>query len=378
MRNQMTSSRILPCALLACCSLAAAAQQDNNSEPSLGDAARAARATHSSASFKVFYPGPSTSDLHASLTSNSPTEYGGAIRQMLFRKDFSGLEEAATAARSSRERFPGGTWKLYEFYDSVSSPPEDFQASNEAWEGIIANLKDWGTANPESVTAKIALAQAYVSYGHEARGNGYAGSVTEDGWRLLAERTDIAYSILQEAAALSAKCPYGYEVMIQIARDQGWPKEKTEQVVEGLYALDPAYYHVYREYANYLLPKWYGTPGEAEAFAESISDRIGGDAGDFVYFELATTIYCGCEIDGIESLRVPLTMSWPRIKKGYAVMERLYGNSLLKMNRYAMLATRAHDKDAAKDAFTDIGEDWDSTVWPNKMTFDAAKRLAMY
>lgn len=224
------------------------------------------------------------------------------------------------------------------------------------------------------MTAKIALAQAYVYYGHEARGNGYADSVSDEGWRLLAERTNIAYSILQEAAALPAKCPYWYEVMIQIAREQGWTKPKTEQMVEGLYALDPAYYHVYREYANYLLPKWYGTPGEAEAFAESISNRIGGDAGDFVYFELATTIYCG----KCESLRDPITMSWPRIKKGYAVMERLYGTSLLKMNRYAMLATRAHDKDAAKDTFSDIGDDWDSTVWRDKMTFDTAKRLAMY
>jgi hypothetical protein len=37
-------------------------------------------------------------------------------------QDFDGLENMADSARSSKSRFPGGVWKLYEFYQAVSKP----------------------------------------------------------------------------------------------------------------------------------------------------------------------------------------------------------------------------------------------------------------
>ena len=43
---------------------------------------------------------------------------------------------------------------------------------------------------------------------------------------------------------------------------------------------------------GYLLPKWYGKPGDAEKFAETIADRLGGPQGNFVYFAIALVDNC--------------------------------------------------------------------------------------
>ena len=78
---------------------------------------------------------------------------------------------------------------------------------------------------------------------------------------------DKAFTTLSEDADLDQKCPHWYFVMLEIARDQGWDKQLTRSLFERAIALEPAYYHSYREYANDLLPKWNGERGEAEAQA---------------------------------------------------------------------------------------------------------------
>ena len=38
---------------------------------------------------------------------------------------------------------------------------------------------------------------------------------------------------------------------------------------------EPEYFPLYRDFANYLLPKWEGEPGDATAFAKAAADRVG-------------------------------------------------------------------------------------------------------
>jgi hypothetical protein len=58
-------------------------------------------------------------------------------------------------------------------------------------------------------------------------------------------------------------------------------------------------------------------------------------------------------------------------------MGQLYGYSTLKNNRYAHMAYEAQDKEAAREAFAKIGEDWDHTVWRGgSANFDRAKAWA--
>lgn len=196
--------------------------------------------------------------------------------------------------------------------------------------------------------------------------------MSDEGWRAYGEGSSQALAALNQAAKTGEKCPYYYAAMMQVANSQGWSKKKTHDVMEASYAYEPDFYHVYRFYANYLQPKWYGEPGEAAKFGEEISKRLGGDEGEFVYFEVATLL--GCNTCGDSSqLRY---LSWPRIKEGYAAMQRRYGTSKLKQNRYAYLAFAYGDKEAAAEAFKSLGDNWDSGVW-SQHTFTVARQWAL-
>jgi len=70
-------------------------------------------------------------------------------------------------------------------------------------------------------------------------------------------------------------------------------------------------------------------------------------------------------------------MSWPRIKSGYEAMENLYGTSMLKRNRMAMMASQAGDVAMAQKMFQEIGESWDPAVWHSQAIFVRAKAAAL-
>jgi len=299
-------------------------------------------------------------------------EYKGRIAAALVERNYDVLEQSANDARLRKSRFTGGVWKLYSFYEAVSYPITEEHSSDSDWNLHISTLKAWAAARPESATARIALAETYINYGDRARGTGYANTVSEEGWRLDAERTALAASSLAEAARLKQKCPYWYEVMQHVALAQGWDKSQEKELFEQAIAFEPGFYHFYREHANYLLPKWYGEVGEAGTFADQISNRIGGDEGKFIYFEIASLVRCQCEEDDPNSDN----LSWPRIKEGYAALGRLYGYSNLKNNRFAHMAVGADDRNAAQQAFGKIGDDWDHTVWGSSQSFQRAKNWA--
>jgi hypothetical protein len=330
---------------------------------------------------QVGRPAATPSAVHASERQPAPAgasedgarqenDYKTEIMMDFVRKDYDALEQAARGNRSPTARFGGGSWRVWGYYDGLAAPPTGDSATDDDWNAQIDALKAWVAARPESAAARIALAGAYDNFGGKARGDGYADSVSDEGWRLYDERLALAASTLVDAAKLKERDPYWFSLMFDVALAQGWSQSQAKALVDAAISFEPSYYHVYRQYANFLLPKWYGEPGDAQSFANSVSAQIGGKEGDFVYFEIATTIACGCNSDDVSQLQ---PLSWPKIKEGYAAMGQLYGYSSLKTNRFAYLAVLEHDKRAAQAAFAVIGDDWEPKVWHKQVDFLNAK-----
>ena len=284
---------------------------------------------------------------------------------------FAYLDAAADSARTSKDRVRGGPWKLYIFYDTVANPIAGEGATSAEWVQHLARLQNWVAARPQSVTPRIALAEAIRGVAWKARGGGFAGTVTDANWQQFEKEDERAHRTLVEAADLPSKCPHWYFVMLEIARDQGWNKEQTRALFERAIAFEPSYYHYYREYANNLLPKWNGEPGQAAAFADESYRRIGGRQGAFVYFEIASVLYCMC-YDG----PVKPTLSWPTIKEGFAEMEEHYGATRVKLNRFALLAYLYQDRDIARTTLVRMSDQWEPAVWRKLDSFNSARTWA--
>lgn len=297
-------------------------------------------------------------------------KYQAAVGHMLAEGRVNDLDCLADSLRTSKARFAGGNWKLNVLYSGLESPLQHPTESD--WKDHLQRLKHWVSQNPQSITARVALAEAYVDYGWYARGDGEADTVSASGWQILGQSSAEAREILERASSLKAKCPEWYSAMEDVALAQGWYRPEVEALVEKSFAFEPSYFKVYEKYGLYLLPRWYGEEGDTETFAAAISDRIGGDLGDAVYFKMAGSVVCNCRTQPQLS-----HMSWERIQKGFAALEKQNGVSLWNLNTLALMATKLEDPIVADQAFRRMGDQWNEEIWKkNRAYFDTAKAWA--
>lgn len=295
-------------------------------------------------------------------------KYKDAIAQLLKQERFADLDCIADAARKGRTRFSGGAWKLTNFYSALDSPRPG-HATQEDWSQHIDLVERWSSQNSQSITARIALAESYVSFGWDARGEGNSDSVTDSGWKLFGERMEKAKRILDDISVTNDD-PEWYLAMQFVAQGQSWDLERATALYQQAVAFEPGFQSYYRVYADYLQPKWSGEEGDPARFAEATANQVGGDSGDLLYFLISEGILCGCREPEFGHF------SWPRLQKGYAALEKKYGTSLINVNAFALMAVKSEDWVTADSAFKRIGDDWNKDLWVTEDWFKSNRDTA--
>jgi hypothetical protein len=311
---------------------------------------------------------PSMNDEEVDADSQPASVFRITVRNLFNEEKFAQLERIASDARRQESRFLGGAWKIHSFYGAIATPGA-LTAPDAAWNAHIERLRRWIAAIPDSSTPRISLAESYLRFAWKARGNGSGDKVTDEAWKLFRERVQQARDVLEEAKSVATSDPQWYQALQVVALAQGWDKKQAEQLLADATSASPNYYYFYDAYANYLLPKWYGKPGDSEMFAQTIADRIGGSEGDFIYFQLALSLNC-CRARA----QAP-TIAWDRVKRGFASLEQLYGSTNYDRNAVAYMAVRQEDREFAQQLFTRIGGNWDERVWGSKDKFESSKDL---
>lgn len=89
-----------------------------------------------------------------------------------------------------------------------------------------------------------------------------------------------------------------------------------------------------------------------------------------LYFQTGAKIVCACNEPEFGRL------SWPRLQKGCALLEKQYGVSLANLNRLALMATKSKDSVVAGSAFKRIGDSWDKEAGTTDVYFIQNKTWA--
>lgn len=285
----------------------------------------------------------------------------------LVEEKFDDLDRMASQFRSQKSRLAGGGWKLTILYSALDKPT----LTDKDTLDHMAHLKRWVAQRPESITARVALATSLHRWAWVARGNGMLGTVTAEGWKLFNERIQNSLDVLNAAANLHERCPQWYSEMMIVGLAQNWDEARMRVVFEQGIAFEPEYFVLYKQMANYLLPKWDGKPGDAVTFAASAADRVGGEQGDQIYFHIAAAV-----IGKNGSNFGVREMDWPRIQRGYQSIAAQYGTSGTQKNKMAYFAYKFRDASFARQQFEQIGEHWSRGVWRDRERFDRARDWA--
>ena len=132
--------------------------------------------------------------------------------------------------------------------------------------GVQPNLeKSWGQEEAFfRLRGKIEFTRAW-----EARGTGFADSVSEQSWAEFRKHLEEAERSIDKAWQMNSSNAYTAYLMMEVELGQGQGRERMEQWLSRAMAIYPGYYDAVKLASYYLEPRWYGSEEDALQFARS-------------------------------------------------------------------------------------------------------------
>ena len=100
-------------------------------------------------------------------------DYKTVVQLLFLHDDYEAIDCIADSARLNKEKFKGGMWKLHNIYAALDRPKG--HATEEDWSDHFNRINQWISAKPDSITARVVLAESYSAYAWNARGDGLSG-----------------------------------------------------------------------------------------------------------------------------------------------------------------------------------------------------------
>jgi hypothetical protein len=287
-------------------------------------------------------------------------EFRLKTRSLYNASKFDELETLADQIRTEHAPFRDGSWKIFQFYESLACRPDEPESMWQLHERIHEN---WDAAKPRSMTAHVAHADFLTDYAWHARGSGFSNKVTREGWRLFADRLAKAKNLLDESADFEPKCAIWWLVRMTVALGQGWNRDDYEKLFQEAKAFEPAFWSYDIEKARYLLPRWYGQSGEWEyALTLELNRPKGLGLETYARVVYALNTY-------YKNIFRETHASWPQARDGFALMRRRYPDSLEILSGYCRLACLADDRVFARKLFDELGGRLCTNIWGDLKNF---------
>ena len=286
------------------------------------------------------------------------------VLALFTNRAFSDLDALAAKYRASKEGYADGSLKLGLVYSGLE-PHRN--APQNAWKSRLEGADEWVRKNPGSMTARVAKARLLVGYGWAIRGGSWAENVKEKQWSQFSELLRQADQVLRDARKLPERCPLYWSTWQKAALGLQVEKADYDGMFQQAIKEFPDYWFYYNNRAIFLLPRWYGEPGDWQKDLTQSADRLGGEAGDMLYAQVVCDLCSyGGGIEVFEGKRI----SWERVEKGLEGLLKKFPQSLAVKNDRALLAGLAGRKEKARAYFSQIKDECDLCVWQDEQKIE--------
>lgn len=291
------------------------------------------------------------------------------VRALAHDGDFQQLETMADGFRSHKSRFKDGDWKLRVFYNAFGNYrdiPDD-----DAYGVLVSQLETWAVQQPHAITPRLALVEAYHGYAWKARGSGSGAGVTDQAAQLMGVRLEKGFSWLERARELQAKAndPAFYATALHLFLGANVDRKIYEQVFDEGVKNAPDYYALYEWKAYYLLPRWYGQPGEWESYAREISKRDDLPDHEELYARIALYLHgVGCFYEEFSYN----DRSWAELKTSVHALEDNDPEALEINSTFCLMCVKMHDYQEARVQAKMLGGQVDLSLWGSQKNFENA------
>lgn len=287
------------------------------------------------------------------------------ISILYFNETFPLLERYLSDLVASKRRFVDGTYAeeaIFRAFRAIMSGPtvEQFAPRLDA---------AWRKAVPDSQFVVLAEFERMYTRAWDARGRGYADTVSRESWELFAIRLKEAEQILLNAPPPLKETPEWHMDMLAITGELARDPSRVQQEFERAVKRWPTYAIFYQMMLDRMVPKWGGSWEKVESFIALSADMQPASEGKSLYARLY--IYLIPERSAVDS-----NFDWNTMKTSFEDLIARFPAAKYK-NLYASYACQARDKALFSHAMSGMSNNeliraW----WLDGTSYDACMRWA--
>lgn len=232
----------------------------------------------------------------------------------------------------------------------------------------------WRAAMPKAVGPVIFSGHLYIQWAWDARGGGYANTVTDDGWRKMEERLKVARTTLEKAYAMDPADPRGPTEMLTVELGAGQDRNAMELWWQRAMDANPDNYAACTSKLYYLEPKWHGSPGEMLGFGRECLRRANWVGRiPFILVDAHASL-AQYSRDKEEYYAQPYV--WQDLRSVYEPYLARYPNSTWDRSYFAYYATQCGQWDEARKQFDALGDNPELKPFGTKEVYDYLRQRA--
>lgn len=235
------------------------------------------------------------------------------------------------------------------------------------WSASLSRVDDLKKKYPGKAFVALADADYWVSYAWNARGGGFASSVTPDGWRLFKERMETAEKVLNDAKPYASQMPSWYNKMIIIQSALDRPAEERDKIFLDGARKYKTYYPTYFTMLRFLSPKWGGSWGTVDNLVKWSVDNTKETDGNSMYARLYW--YASGDFPAGRLFK-ETHATWPKMKQGFEDLMARHPKSKWNLNNFARFACVANDQSTFLKLRNQMGKDVIEAAWPPNTSLD--------
>jgi hypothetical protein len=269
-------------------------------------------------------------------------------------------------------------YELYEFMRAVvDAQSRSGDAAGTLGTKVLAALDKGALPRSAALTGK---GDYYLLYGWDARGNGFANTVTPAGGAAFEKRVQLARDAFLEAWKLDPANAEAACGMIVVEKAIGSSRKDLEQWYRRALTADPDSYRAAMRKLEYLYPQWNGSPKEMIAHGRQVA--AGGRWEGGLPLVLVEAHWDRAQQHDPSKRPVDPAYfdgndeAWKDVKRVYEAYLKQVPDSRYHRTRYALIAAWCGQWADARREFDKLGEDFSRRVAPEAWYREAQDRAA--